>query len=156
MSSIERLKKILRVYAECELQSVVDTDDLAFLLRNVKAEDIVMLLSKVKGKNGDSALHTMARLGHEELIKRILASLPQYKCSEAIANWDYTPLHTAAFYGKIEACNELLSHLAAWQQVQLLSTFDSNGYTAAALAAKNGFPSESALLQQRLNIAYIG
>ena len=150
MASAKRLTEILRVYLLSTRVDVVDTDSLAFQLRNLKTEEVMKILTITEETHGHSVLHIAAQFEHTEITRVIMAALPQQQRIELLTQWDCPPLHTAAIFGKLKASDELLCHLTTWQQIQVLSACDSTGLQPAAQAAMNKHPHHSAMLQQKL------
>ena len=150
MASAKRLTEILRVYLLSTRVDLVDTDSLAFQLRNLKTEEVMKILTITEETHGHSVLHIAAQFEHTEITRVIMAALPQQQRIELLTQWDCTPLHTAAIFGKLKASDELLCHLTTWQQIQVLSACDSTGLQPAAQAAMNKHPYHSAMLQQKL------
>ena len=150
MDSAKRLTEILRVYLVSTRDDVVDTDSLAFKLRNLKTNEVMKILTITEETHGRSVLHIAAQFEHTGITQVIMTALPQQQRIELLTHWDCTPLHTAAMCGKQKASDELLCHLTTWQQIQVLSACDSTGLQPAAQAAMNKHPHHSAMLQQKL------
>lgn len=90
--------------------------------------------------NGQNVLHTAMRRNHLTIISQVISVLPAPDMIELLNKKDDdgdTAIHYAATYNSHEMLTEILSSIktAGLSLLQILLTLNSDGYTAAYLAA---------------------
>ena len=85
---------------------------------------------------GRTPLHWATRQNHHTIITVMLESLPPVDRLIMLKTRDWTPLHDAARWNNAEAVRAILDCLTPEQQRELVSMWDEDGETAAAVAKR--------------------